>query len=199
MLSNKQRLSGRPSVDRCRQYGVSLIEVLVAVVIASIGLLALAGVNASSIRYTKMSQYRGTATQLASDLGERMRANKAGIAGYALQTSFAAQATLPGAAATLCNSYGVTCTAAQIAAHDLQTWQVLVRDQLPEGSAYIVDQSVAPIPNVVETTAADVWVVWRDPAVAAADDAPAAALECPAALSVAGDTSVRCSYFRINL
>ncbi len=171
--------------------GVSLIEVLVSIVIASIGLLALAGVNASSVRYTKMSQYRGSATQLASDIGERMRANKAGLASYAITSSFAAQATLPAAAATLCNSYLVTCTAAQMAAWDLQTWQVLVRNQLPEGSVYIAYQSVQ--------VAADVWVVWRDPAVANTDDAPVAASECPGGLSVAADASIRCAYFRINL
>jgi type IV pilus assembly protein PilV len=185
-------------LDRHQQRGVSLIEVLVAIVIASIGLLALAGVNATSIRYTKMSQYRGTATQLANDLGERMRANKAGIGGYALQASFSSQATLPSAASPLCDTIGSACTAVQIANVDLQSWRVLVRDQLPDGSAYIVNQSVAPIPNVAELTAADVWVVWRDPAVAA-DDAPTAANECPPALSVTSDPSVRCSYFRINL
>jgi type IV pilus assembly protein PilV len=176
--------------SRIQVRGASLIEVLVSVVVATIGLLALAGVNASSVRYTKMSQYRGTATQLAADIGERMRANKAGAASYALNSNFAAQATLPSAASPLCNSYGTTCTAAQVAAYDLQTWQVVVRDQLPQGSAYIVYQNVQ--------SAADVWVVWRDPAVAA-DDTPTTGSECPGALSVAGEPSVRCSYFRINL
>lgn len=170
--------------------GVSLIEVLVSIVIASIGLLALAGINASSIRYTKMSQYRGTATQLASDIAERMRANKAGLVSYDLQSSFADQGTLPGPAAKLCNSYGDICSAAEMAAYDLQTWRVVVRDQLPEGSIFIAHQNVQ--------AAADVWVVWRDPAVAD-DDLAVAAAECPGALGVGADPSVRCSYFRINL
>lgn len=181
------------------QCGVSLIEVLVAIVIASIGLLALAGVSTSSIRYTKMSQYRGTATLLANDLGERIRANSAGIASYALGSNFATQAALPAAPAQLChpvpvtlpNPYTVTCTAAQLAADDLQSWQVRLRNQLPEGSAYIAIQNVQ--------NAADVWIVWRDPAVAA-DDLGAALAECPAALSVGStDKSVRCSYFRFNI
>jgi type IV pilus assembly protein PilV len=170
--------------------GVSLIEVLVSIVIASVGLLALAGVNASSIRYTKMSQYRGTATQLASDMAERMRANKAGLAAYDIQTSFADQATLPNMVATECNSTATACTAAQVAAYDLVTWRFTVRDQLPEGSIYIAYQNVQ--------TAADVWVVWRDPAVAD-DDLSVAASECPGTLGVGADPSVRCSYFRINL
>lgn len=171
--------------------GVSLIEVLVSIVIASIGLLALAGVNATSVRYTKLSQYRGTATLLANDIGERMRANRAGLPSYSLETSFASQAALPGAAAVLCNDYTVTCTAAQVADYDMQTWRVLVRNQLPEGSIYIKYQSVQ--------VAADVWVVWRDPAVSSTDESPAGANECPGTLSVAADPSVRCSYFRINL
>jgi len=197
-MTNSERCKAHWGNAGCVQHGVSLIEVLVSIVIASIGLLALAGVNTASIRHTKMSQYRGTATQLASDLGERMRANKAGIANYALQTSFSGQASLPGAVSPLCDTNLSTCSAAQIAAVDLQTWRVLVRDQLPQGSAYIVNQSVAPIPGVAELTAADVWVVWRDPTVAG-DDAPSAALECPATLTVASDPSIRCSYFRINL
>jgi type IV pilus assembly protein PilV len=180
------------------QRGVSLIEVLIAIVIASIGLLALAGVNASSIRYTKMSQYRGTATLLATDLGERIRANPAGLASYALGLNFAAQAATPAVptvvchpTATLTNPYTVQCTPQQLALDDLQTWRVRVQNQLPEGAAYIAIQNAQ--------RAADVWVVWRDPAVAS-DDLGAASTECPAALSIGTtDKSVRCSYFRFNI
>ena len=133
LASKKQQYVDQSTVA---QSGVSLIEVLIAIVIASIGLLALAGVNASSIRYTKMSQYRGTATLLATDLGERMRANLAGRASYGLGDDFATQAALPAAPAAIChptsvltNPYTVQCSAAQLAADDLQTWRVRVRDQ----------------------------------------------------------------------
>lgn len=194
--------------------GASLIEVLVSVVIASIGLLALAGVNAASLRFTKMSQYRATATQLANDMGERMRANKgvpaaAAIVGppavpavtatgfyagdYDYTATFADQATkatLPIATNDNCG-VGITCTAATIAALDLVQWRILVRDQLPDGSVYMIRQSGA--------VAMDLWVVWRDPAVANTDDSPALATECPTGLTTNSDTSIRCSYFRINL
>ena len=159
--------------------GVSLIEVLIAIVIASIGLLALAGVNTAAIRYTKMSQYRGTATLLANDLGERMRANKAGAGAYVINSNFATQAALPAAPASLCSTYGgASCTAAQVAAADLYSWQLRVRDQLPRGSVYVAYQNVQ--------SAYDVWLVWRDPAVAS-DDLVATGAECPAALTVAAD------------
>ena len=178
-------------VRKHRQYGVSLIEVLVSIVIASIGLLALAGVNATSVRYTKLSQYRGTATLLATDIGERIRANKGGRAAYAIATSFAGQSALPAAPAPRCNVVADTCTANQLADADKYDWQVLVRNQLPEGSVTIVYDAARP--------ASDIWVVWRDPAVANDDEFALLVNECPANLSVAGDRSIRCSYFRINL
>ncbi|WP_188709083.1 type IV pilus modification protein PilV [Polaromonas eurypsychrophila] len=177
--------------------GGSLIEVLISIVIASVALLALAGVNASSIRYTKMSQYRATAAQLAADIGERMRASKGTattgfLAGnYDYTATFAGQATKATLPAALCNLPTDTCTPAQIAALDLAQWRIFVRDQLPEGSVFILRQS--------GQVAADVWVAWRDPAVANTDEAPALTLECPDAMSTESDLSIRCSFFRINL
>lgn len=177
--------------QRALEFGVSLIEVLIAIVIASIGLLALAGVNASSIRYAKMSQYRGTATMLANDIAERMRANSLGFASYGLGSDFSTQASTPAAPSPLCNTYDPSiCTAAQVAAVDLQSWRVRLRNQLPQGSAYITILNAQ--------VAADLWIVWRDPAVAT-DDLDRSTGECPNALSVGSDYSVRCSYFRINL
>jgi type IV pilus assembly protein PilV len=176
------------------QSGVSLIEVLISIVISAIGILALVGVNAASIRYTKMSQYRGTATMLAGDLGERMRANKAGFTAgnYDFNvTDFSGQeavATLPN---QLCNASATTCTAAQIAALDIAQWRILVRSQLPEGSVFIQRDAAR--------SGADVFVAWRDPAVAATDEAPAAVGECPNGLSLNGDESIRCVFFRVQL
>ncbi len=178
--------------------GATLVEVLVSILLAAIGLLALVGSNVASVRYSKMSQYRGTATMLAADLGERMRANAstAGLAAYAVGSNFAAQASLP-SVSTPCAAYTDNCNTTQMAAYDLATWQRIVRDQLPEGSV-----SVVPTPPAVPPVlAADVWLAWRDPAVAAPDDNTTDARndskECPPNFSA--DKSVRCIYFRINL
>jgi type IV pilus assembly protein PilV len=205
MYIKKQKCTAL-SLPLGKSKGVSLIEVLVSVVIASIGLLALAGVNATSIRYTKMSQYRAIATQLANDMGERMRANKgvpasAGpptivatgfLAGdYDFTTDFAGQATTATLPTELCNTAASNCTPADIAALDVAQWRLQARDQLPEGSVYMVRQA--------GNVAMDLWVVWRDPAVANTDDSPALSSECPDGLSRNSDMSIRCSYFRINL
>jgi type IV pilus assembly protein PilV len=186
-----------------RHQGVSMVEVLVAILISAIALLALAGVNAAALRYTKMSQYRAVATQLANDMGERLRANKGApgvgpvaatgfLAGaYDFTTDFAGQALRASLPTQQCDSAASSCTPAEIAALDLAQWRRLVRDQLPEGSVFLLRQS--------DQSAMDLWLVWRDPAVAASDEAPAAVLECPDGLNRGGDNGVRCSYFRINL
>lgn len=191
-------------VARRSSRGGMLIEVLVSIVISSIALLALAGVNASAVRYTKMSQYRATATLLVGDLAERIRANKglaaaggvaatgffAGAYDYS-STDFAAQATAASLPADLCNTAASSCSPQQIADLDMAQWRLLVRTQLPEGSIFIARQA--------GQTAADVWVAWRDPAVANNDESPALATECPDALNLNDDRSIRCSFFRINL
>lgn len=201
--------SSLPASGSQGQRGASLIEVLVSIVIASIGLLALAGVNAASLRYTKMSQYRATATQLANGIGERMRANK-GVSAtpgpatgfyagnpYDMTDSFAAQATPPTKPDDVQCVAG-DCNAAEIAALDLARWRLLVRDQLPEGSAFLKRPPALPSASS-QPMAMDVWVVWRDPAVASKADAPALESECPKSLARKSDLSIRCSYFRINL
>lgn len=74
-----------PSSDRC-QRGVSLIEVLVSIVILTMGLLGLAGLQVAGIKVTQSSQFRAQAAQLANDMADRMRGNLAaarlGVGGY---------------------------------------------------------------------------------------------------------------------
>jgi len=206
VLTKRTAASRRPARRSIR--GVSLIEVLISVLLSAIGLLALAGANVASIRYSKLSQYRGTATVLALDLGERIRANKAGIMSYSYTgATFAAQTAAAIATDQTCEAYvGLTpCNTAQLAAYDLNTWRRVVRSQLPSGSVFVdimdlAGNSCAVLANCI---AADVWIVWKDPAVADPDenstDARNAAGECPNGLTAGADKSIRCSFFRINL
>lgn len=175
------------------QFGASLIEVLVSIVIASIGLLALAGINASSLRYGKLSQYRATATLLVSDLADRMRANfvtPATLAQYSYQVDFAGQATIGAAPTPACDATAA-CNATQLAAMDLWQWRKTVRAALPNGGSVFV------MPLVAQNSA-DVWVAWQDADVAE-QVRTGGGLECPNNLSVASDLTVRCMYFRVGL
>jgi type IV pilus assembly protein PilV len=58
-----------------RARGFSLIEVLVAVVVLSIGLLGLAALQVSGLRVGQSSFYRAQAAQFATDMADRLRAN----------------------------------------------------------------------------------------------------------------------------
>lgn len=187
-----RKITSTLKINKAR--GISLIEVLVAILLAAISLMVLIGSNLAAIRYSKMSQYRATATMLASDLGERMRANKAGLASYAYTSDFATQSpAIP--ADTACEGYATSCLPAALAAHDVLVWRRIVRSQLPEGSVFLSAQ--------IAQNAMNGWIAWRDPAVADADenntDSRNIATECPPGLSLGADKSVRCSFFRINL
>jgi len=58
------------------QTGSSLLEVLVAVVVLSIGLLGLAGLQMTSIKSSHSAYMRSQATLLAYDLADRARATR---------------------------------------------------------------------------------------------------------------------------
>lgn len=55
--------------------GFSLIEVLVSIVVLSIGLLGTAGLMSASLKNTNTAFYRSQATFLADDIVDRLRAN----------------------------------------------------------------------------------------------------------------------------
>lgn len=58
------------------QHGFTLIEVMVAVVVLSMGLLGLAGLQATGLRHNQSASFRSTATVLAYDITDAMRANR---------------------------------------------------------------------------------------------------------------------------
>jgi len=59
-----------------RQAGVTLLEVLVTLLVTSVGLLGLAGLQLTSVQGTNSAAQRFDASTLAYDILERMRANR---------------------------------------------------------------------------------------------------------------------------
>lgn len=64
-----------------RQAGVSLIELMLAMLVLSIGLLGVAGLQSTTIRNSYSSQQRAVAITLATSMAERIRANATAAAG----------------------------------------------------------------------------------------------------------------------
>lgn len=64
-------------MNRSRQQGVTLIEVLVAVLITATGVLGAAAMQLNAVKFNQASTTRSTAVFLANDISDRMRANRA--------------------------------------------------------------------------------------------------------------------------
>ena len=76
------RHSARPRRRKIER-GATLIEVLVAVVVLSIGLLGLAGLQVTSLQSNHSAYMRSQASLLAYDLADRMRAARSATEGGA--------------------------------------------------------------------------------------------------------------------
>ncbi len=181
--------------------GAALLEVLVSILLSATALLALASVNAAALRLGKMSQHRANAALLALDIGERMRANKAGFeqGNYAFSVALSGQG-LVAAPTLVCQASTSLCSAADMATLDLAQWRWLSRQLLPQGAVFVQTQTLASMQG-----AADIWLVWQEPAPASLKasgsvaESPRAAGECPDGLGVSTDLSVRCSHLRVHL
>jgi len=118
-----------------RQCGFSLIEVLISLLVISVGLLSIASLQLLSKRSTYDAAQRTTAALLAGDMLSRMRNNRGALISY-LPDQPIGSAPLA-APATLCED-GTTCTAEELATWDLWQWKQLLdglQAQSEEGAA----------------------------------------------------------------
>lgn len=112
-----------------RSGGATMIEVLVSLLIFSVGLLGMVGLQTLSLRNTQSAYFRTQATVMAEDIMERMRANPQG----ARAGSYAAAS---GQLNSACLSVG-GCSPAALAQHDLAEWQAALAEALPMGSGRV--------------------------------------------------------------
>ena len=121
--------------------GFTLVEVMVALAVISIGMLGIASLYTQALGAARTTQYRSQAINLLSDMSDRIRANRLGAAGY-----------VGGPADNNCDlSGGAACTPLQMAAHDLFVWNAQVQALLPGGNWNIVRNAVA-VPQVFTIT-----------------------------------------------
>lgn len=176
------------------QSGVSLIEVLVAMLVVSFGVLALSGMLGAAARFGKTSEYRAVATLLASDVADRMRANKPAVAtgGYELLDAYDPPDSAPPDAKECVDK--TDCTGAELAAKDMAQWAQAIFYGLPGGQGFIAaDNSVNP------PVAADVWLAWVDPSASKDEETAGNGVnECPPPFR-GKQVQPRCLYFRVGL
>lgn len=109
--------------------GFSLLEVLITLVILAIGLLGLAGLQATGLQQNHSAYMRSQATQFAYDIADRMRANSISVDQYL--TSDPSTASQQAG----CTSSG--CTSNQMAENDLYEWYQVLSKALPSAEAVI--------------------------------------------------------------
>lgn len=120
-----QPLSANPP----RNSGFSLIEVLIALVLFSMGLLGVAGLQVSGLRANHSSALRTQTTYLAYDMADRMRANIQGV-NDGNYNNLSGDPGDPGCASS-------SCTPALMAQTDLHEWNLANASNLPSGSGAV--------------------------------------------------------------
>ena len=122
-------------LTRRHQQGFTLMEVLVAVIVLAIGLLGLAGLQATGLKSNHSAYLRSQATHLAYDVADRMRANRTAARSGDYDIDL-----------------GDTASGSTMAATDLIAWKNSVTQLLPSG-----DGSVAVADDI-----AVIIIQWDD-------------------------------------
>lgn len=114
-----------------QQKGTSLIEVLISVLVVAIGLLGIAALQASSIRYNHSSHLRSIAISQANNMVDRMYANSRGVE-LGHYSNISGTPGDPGC---------TTCSQSQIAQRDAYQWNTANAQLLPSGQGTVTRNS----------------------------------------------------------
>ncbi len=150
----RERLPTAPAAAR-RARGFTLLEVLVALVVLSIGLLGIGKLVMASARGNDSAYMRSQATALAYAILDAMRANRDQAIAGAYNVSLGSYTG--GANCVTPN----TCTAAQLVAYDLSQWKGKMAVVLPNGDGSIVTAAVPGADGQNRYTAV-ITVTWND-------------------------------------
>ena len=116
--------------------GFTFIEVLIAILVISIGLLGMAGLQTTGIQQSHNSYLKTQASILAYDMADRMRANLQGVADG--EYNDVDSVNSPVKAEPGCISSNSPCSSEDTASHDIYQWTHKsatgsVANQLPSG------------------------------------------------------------------
>lgn len=128
-------LTNRSLLKLREQRGATLIEALVSILLFSLGLLGVAGLQVSALAFQKSSWSTNRVAEVTIDIAERLRANPDGVTlgryTYTANYNTASSATLP---TNNCRTSGAQCSGAQIADDDLSAMLAKAQATLPQGA-----------------------------------------------------------------
>ncbi|MGH8175840.1 MAG: type IV pilus modification protein PilV [Steroidobacter sp.] len=116
-----------PALGRHRAAGLTLVEILITLLVVSIGLLGVAGLHSFSLRNNYDALMRSHASALASEIADRMRVNRnlvytGAASDYDIVISDAAPAVVTGSSQAI---------------RDVAEWLATLGEQLPNGDGRI--------------------------------------------------------------
>lgn len=117
------------------QTGFSMIEVLVTIIVVSLGLLGFAGLQTYALKSNRIAMQRSLATMHAYSIIDCMRANRVAAvdSGYN-------------------QDYGATAIGGTVAGDDMTDWNEAIAENLPSGEGKIT----------VAGTSATIWIRWKE-------------------------------------
>jgi type IV pilus assembly protein PilV len=130
-----------------RARGFTLVEVLVALLVLSVGMLGIAALYLDSLRASRAALYRTQAVTLASDIADRIRANRTPIDAYD------------------CSGECVAGTGGNaVAILDINAWLANIQRELPGGTGSLTfTAGAANAPNVYDVAVTWTEVGYEDP------------------------------------
>lgn len=145
-----------------QQQGVGLIEVLIAIVLISIGFLAVAKMQVEGMRYSQSAYFNAQATMMIKDITDRMRSNREGVqAGLYNAVETNTNTTVP-----TCVASAIACTPIELAQKDIAEWSANLH--APQGAVNFVPllpsgDSVNAVGKVtVNGSVYDIAVQWAE-------------------------------------
>ena len=133
--------------------GFTLVEILVAVVVVGVGLLATARMQLLAIQNTQGGYLRAQASNIGYDIVDRMRGNTPAVTNG--DYDIAAGAGMP--VQVVCKGAGADCSTAQMAQFDLFWWRRTIAESLPTGTGAIATVDDGTITTVT------INLTWIDP------------------------------------
>ncbi|HEV7123778.1 MAG TPA: type IV pilus modification protein PilV [Rhodanobacter sp.] len=121
--------------------GFTLIEVMIAMLVLSLGLLGIAGTMVASLHSASSNYLKQQAVQTSYDIADRMRSNALVASTPNSTNPYIVSLSAPSATAPASDCASTTCNAMKMAAYDVWQWQTTVKNSLPGGLGSI---SVAP-------------------------------------------------------
>jgi len=119
-----------PQARACTR-GFTLIEVLTAILILTLGAGGIVTMQVHAQRMTQESGFQTSATQLAAELAERMREQPADA------YLFSFQAVSEGSSTPAADCHRNACDPASMASFVLSDWQQQLQQQLPQARATV--------------------------------------------------------------